>query len=167
MSTFSYRGLGFIKHGPPTDPKAIAKLEKKLGARFPEDYRQFLLAMDGGVAEDYRGLLVSVREQPKMQDILEFYTVSQDQGHDILGELVGYDFNQRVPDFIIPIGRFIGDYMLCISLRKEDYGRMYIWAPRELWNTEDEVLIKFERDLFFLANSFNEFLDKLQPIAEE
>jgi len=167
MSDFSYRGIGFRKHGPPTDPKAITKLEKKLEARFPDDYRQFLLTMDGGVPERYWGLVVSVYNEPITEKLIEFYTVARGQENDILGALVGYDFNQRVPDLIIPIGRFFADYMPCISLRKEDYGRMYIWAPLELWNTEDEVLVQSEEELFFLANSFNEFLDKLQPIAEE
>ena len=163
MTDFSYRGINFRTHGPAANPTDIATMEQELGARLPNDFRQFLFASDGGMIESNRGVLVSIRKQtPRLIEFLCFYELKE-----IPIALRGYDFIQRVPDLIIPLGRFTNDCMPCVSLREKDYGHIYIWAPRELWNTEDEVLVQTKRDIFFLANSFNAFLDLLQPIPEE
>jgi hypothetical protein len=168
MNDVSYRGLGFTDYQPPVNAEVLAQFENKIGARCPEDYRQFLLTLDGGSTEPKKGTSLSIRgKAPRSREILEFFCVKDRIGHTIDNALDGYDFNVRVPNLIIPIGRFIGDYMPCISLRTKDYGHIYVWGPMSLWEDEAEEYEQSEDDLFFLANSFNEFLDMLKPLPED
>lgn len=168
MADVSYRGIEFREQQPPVDPKVLAMFEKEIGSRFPHDYRQFLFTVDGGATEPGRGVFASIRESsPIFQEILEFFCVRSDADNSIELALSGYHFNRRVPSLIIPIGRFIGDYMPCISLRTQDYGHIYVWGPMSLWDDEVDEYEQSEKDLFFLAKSFDEFLDMLEPLPEE
>src|SRR6266478_8116519 len=42
--------------GPPLTPEQISTFEKELGGRIPDDYKQFLLAHNGGFCEPMLGL---------------------------------------------------------------------------------------------------------------
>lgn len=163
MADFFYREVPFREHGQPASPAQIAKLEEELDAKFPDDYRRFLLTLDGGVVERNRGVVVSfLKKELRDQQFVSFWNLNE-----IPIDQRGYDFIKRVPNLIIPIGRFAIDYRACISLREQDYGVIYLWAPRQLWNTEDEELVQTEKELHFLAKSFNAFLDLFQLLSED
>jgi hypothetical protein len=54
----------------------------------------------------------------------------------------------------IPFGFDVGDWIYCICLKEDRYGQVYLMRTDEI--EEDEAFI-------FVANSFEEFIDGLQP----
>jgi hypothetical protein len=153
----------------PTDEIAIASFEKLIGVPVPADYREFLVKHNGGTVlpdcffvygcstGDYHTLqyLCGVRPNSGGNLVSEFET-----------------FHDRIPFEFIPIGYNPGSDLLLLAVRGKDYGRIFYWdssdkKPSELpddheW-TEQELSYSIYRNVHFVAGSFTEFLQNLQP----
>ena len=103
-----------------------------------------------------------------MRRVLCIYGVGPNTSWAITEELDSYAFMERVPHLIVPLGSLVHGYRLCIALRPNDYGYIYMWAPLHLWPTEEDgPNEQNEEDLFLIAKSFEEFLAMLKPIADD
>lgn len=152
-----YRGLIFDDTREGATDAAIEQLEADLGARLPDDYRQFLKTCNGGYV-DY-DVLATMANGDK--ELLSFALYGLDAAE-------GYESNpfelaqlRKDPDFpttgLLPIGRDGGASILLLDLRdgRQDVAAMVAglpaWAGRRQQGNEYVVL----------ADSFNGYLDAL------
>jgi hypothetical protein len=168
MDTHIYKNLEFSKWDPPATAEQIAESEIKLGGTFPDDYREFLRDINGGlILTDPSFLATDHGSEPEVWTLKRLLGIDPCEFWSISSERFAYDFNERVPNLIIPIGILAASYRICLSLRKKDYGHIYMWGPRHLWPFDDDLPNKKNmKDLFFIAKSFTEFLALLKPLSD-
>ena len=95
-----------------------------------------------------------------------WYSVNPDDADDyVVSRLSEFNFNRRVPGHLLPIGANLFEQRICLSLQKENYGRIYLWAPFEEWIDELE-LAATEEDLYLMADSFEELLIRYEKPDE-
>jgi hypothetical protein len=139
-----------------TTPAAIEEIEHRFDLNFPELYKQFLLARNGGRPElpafSISGLAMnpigSVNFFFGIAPQLEVYDLRQ-----LLQRFVG-----RIPVGIVPIGENGGVDYICLDLRNGGE-RVVFWDHGHFWSTGEWR----ENDLYLIANSFEEFLKSLRP----
>lgn len=126
----------------------IHSAENQMGITFPKPYIDFLLSHNGGdMSRNLPNRKIFIRDFLHLNE-------SDDsiQGiFSVVSEIFG-----GIKDWL-PFGFDFGDWIFCICLKKEKYGQIYLMRTDEI--EEDEA---FE----FIANSFEEFIDSLQPESE-
>ena len=164
---------------PCTSP-TIQEFETRIGRRFPEDYRAFLLTCNGGwpeggdtfvVSEEYgpgdvqhflglglRGRRVPATAVPfalAKTDTIELECMDLSYTWDIVG--------RRLPEGMVPIADEACGDLVCLCLHEADYGAVYYWDhEREAsYGGPPDYL-----DMPRVAGSFAEFLDMLLPEEE-
>jgi cell wall assembly regulator SMI1 len=157
-----YRGLILDDTREGAPERAISQLETSLGARLPEDYRQFLQTCNGATVE--YDVLATMSNGDK--ELLSFllYGLDPDETY----ESNPYELEQlrRQPGFpatgLLPIGRDGGASVLLLDLRegRQDVGAMVAGLPAWTGRRQqgDEYVV--------LADSFNAYLDLLHLSQE-
>lgn len=155
---------------PPAPNAALAAFESVIGCRLPEDYRQFLIACNGGYVG---GSLWYCGPTPDGDDAdagvhhvggfrVESYfslTWSRDcyQGSEV-----------RIPLELLWIMDDPFGNAICIGLVGENRGRMFFWDHELELDPEDwDGSIGTAENITLLANSFTEFVDGLRPSDDE
>jgi hypothetical protein len=144
----------FKRVNPPIDAQAVDEFERYLGMSLPADYRRFLLEHNGGV--------------PKPNKFRINLEGGEDSVHLFLGLLsststvslqtFARNRSRDMPLSVIPIAIDPGYHLLCMSIKKPDYGSIYFWNA-DLAATDSEI--PSYANLFLLSDSFNEFLSTL------
>lgn len=136
----------------------IQKIEKDFQIILPLDYKHFLLEKNGGLPKKNTFNLNNYEEKCEI-----FFSI--DDGittykHLTLEEqwtdLVKLSY---LPDDLYPMGRDGGGNYICISLKGENYGKIYFY-DHEVDNENDDGSLNRE-NLYLIANNFIEFLEKL------
>src|SRR5262249_61445550 len=87
-------------HVGPLTEERLAKLEAKLDARLPRDYRAFLLEYNGGRPDRQRFLFTGENYNGEEQEsILEWFFAVHDQPYDEEGEWDPSSDDHFMPDF--------------------------------------------------------------------
>ena len=157
-----YRGLMLDDTREGASEQAISQLEALLGARLPDDYRQFLKVCNGGTV-DY-DVLATMSNGDKELLSFSLYGLQPGEGY----ESNPYELEQlrKRPDFpatgVLPIGRDGGASLLLLDLRegRQDVGAMVAGLPAWTGRRQqgDEYVV--------LADSFNAYLDMLHLSQE-
>ncbi len=94
-----------------------------------------------------------------------FYGTSDNEYSDI--EAVYQSYIDRLPSKCVPLADPDYGNQICISLNDENYGKIFFW-DHETMDTEkgEDCMLRFE-DMELLADSFDEFLDKILPSPYE
>lgn len=127
-------------------PSELDALELRLGVSLPQQYREFLLAQNGGRPDlpDF--------DVPNWGESIAntFYGVGIGGSYDVEEAIDALD--DVIPiDRVIPIGDDPGGNQICIGIRGEYFGKIYFWVHDEM--DEDEV-----RPLIEIAPSFEAFV---------
>ncbi|NPC92657.1 SMI1/KNR4 family protein [Bacillus sp. WMMC1349] len=112
---------------------------------FPIDYREFLLAYNGGYPTPGT---YKISDELSESILNIFYGIGSmydnlEKKFDIFDEILEIGF--------IPIADDPSGNQICIGISKEYFGQIYHW-------THDEEQDGME-NMYFLSNNFNEFLD--------
>ncbi|HEV7369455.1 SMI1/KNR4 family protein [Arenibaculum sp.] len=133
------------------DEARLADFEADLGFTLPEDYRDFLLAHNGGTPVP--STFVSAREG---EDRIEsLYGLHDGPDHLRLDEMWGI-YRRRLPRGVLPVGDDPFGNAICIALAGRHRGRIYFWDHER--EPEDDP---FEA-LTALADGFTAFLASLR-----
>jgi cell wall assembly regulator SMI1 len=131
----------------------IEKVERDYNIRLPQDYRDFLLEHNGGVPQpDTFDLLLAGK--PSSSDVRRFLGIGG-ASQDSLETQRKLDTNHVMPDSLLPIAYDSGGSVICLSVREADYGKVYFW------DNQDVDLSDPYRNVYYVANSFTEFLNSL------
>lgn len=123
-------------------------LEKKIGNQLPRDYRDFL--------KRYNRSTISgnmVEKDDVKFSISYFFGFSDEKNIDITNQIAIYA--NRIPSTMMPIAMAGGGNLVCIELPN---GTAYYWDHESEGDSNEENI-----GMHFLANSFTNFFDMIQP----
>ncbi len=169
------------KQAIPNDESRIAEVEKTIGVRLPEDYRQYLLMANGvqPYISGYEDCDVFVRiiwpdnapgkvtgEEKLLADpgrLLENWP-SENSGYtnDLRYILANIE---RVPKDFIAIWDNPGRSLFLLGIRKHNFGKVF-FQDLDLWKLQSNGNA-VEESLAFVANTFTEFLQILEPAPDD
>ena len=133
----------------------IAAFEQRLGAVLPADYRDFLLATNGGQPEPLLGFEFSETTGDESGSLIRYFLCLLPANHplSIIEMLFGLDYQGRLVSGYVPIGEDpLGNYVL-LSTLPHDYGHVYFWDHEE--EDEDEASMC---NMSLIAPSFTAFM---------
>jgi hypothetical protein len=174
--------------GGKSTPEDIARAEAALQVTFPTEYREFLREWNGVrfqaqefncptavyVAQPLESHLTHAASwhvkrqtlQHRLGEVSVLYGVTADVGDDhLVGAGDGYAFNRWCSPNLIPIGEMGYDLgRICLSVSGQDMGHIYSWIhPDEI--PIPGVNCPTTRDLGWVAPTFRDFWDVLEPIS--
>jgi hypothetical protein len=130
--------------GPEIAEADLVAFESQIGCRLPDDYRQFLMAANGGTVEDDRFCscdfcivcIGGLRDEEHLSLVAnrDCYQLSED----------------RIPKDLLWIMEDAFGNAVCIGISGERRGRIYFWEHES-------------QDTSLLANSFTDFLAGITP----
>ncbi|WP_112196280.1 SMI1/KNR4 family protein [Pseudomonas sp. LG1E9] len=157
-----YRGLIFDDTREGASDQALAQLEATLGARLPDDYRQFLKTCNGATV-DYDVLATMSNGDKELLSFLLYGLAPSETYESNPFELEQLRQQSGFPATgLLPIGRDGGASVLLLDLRdgRQDVGAMVAGLPAWTGRRQqgDEYVV--------LADSFNAYLDLLHLSQE-
>ena len=146
--------------GPPITASNLKALEQRLGAPLPPDYSAFLLHYNGGSptpdgvpVEGWAdgGPILEVRE-------LYRYRLQPRDADDLLWN--AECFAGRIPEGLLPIGANSFGDQICLWITGKDRGAVV------LWDHEAEHKPPSRRNIYAVASSFSEFLERIDEYPD-
>lgn len=147
--------LQFETPSGPCDPILLEKLESKVSASLPTEYRQFLLRVDGG-RPNKRLYPFVLRGRPSVGGVRQFFCLHDDKNWNIFDEIEQY--RDRVPKSLLPIACDDGGNLTCIGISARERGKVFFWDHD--WEAERGDEPWFE-NIWFVADNFDTFLEIL------
>ena len=150
----------FEKTFEPLSLDVVKALEQAWGMKFPKEYREFLLTVNGGAPKktDF-----DIKDINNYSIVRCFFGLVPDRDFNFLYYLYRI-YADRIPRNTLPVGDTISGNLILLSIRGQDYGKVYFWDHNhEVPNGQDPDY----SNVSFLANSFGEFLNSLHPPREE
>ena len=143
------------------DEEKFRSFAKKYSLNFPESYIEFLRRnndseMESNIIEGTEELGIYVRY---------FYGTTDNDYSDI--EMVYKNYIMRMPSKCIPIADADFGNEICMSLKDENYGKIYFWDHESMDTDYDEKCNLTFEDMIPLADSFENLLDKIIPFDVE
>lgn len=150
--------------GPPLTSEAISRFEQETKRPIPEPYKALLLRVNGGQLP--RTATVFQYRLPTGRDVEGALRalLSIDASHefrDLRRHLELYVVPARIPIDLYPVGTDYGGNLVLMGGGGPRLGRIYFWE-HELEALEDEP--PTERNIFFLAENLESFLEGLKPL---
>jgi cell wall assembly regulator SMI1 len=151
------------KHGvkltidePATDETRVAALERQIGRRLPEDYREFMLRHNGGRPKP-DGFEFALRKGADASSAVEWFLSLHDGEHSNLERTIRF-MRGRFPPDTMPIASDAFGNKVLLGLDGKIRGKVYFWDhEREPDGDADWSNI----DL--VADSFDSFMSGLKP----
>lgn len=140
-------------HGK-TKIATLEKFEAVLGSKLPSDYRQFLLAFNGGRPENNEFAIPDIKNTAGVD--LFYGLLENPEWGDLLSRRAA--LIDRVPKDDLPIGDASCGNVVCLSLQPATFGQVFFW-DHEL--EADEGQQPTFSNLFLVGNSFDDFFTKL------
>ncbi len=149
------QGVIVRAHTQATDEAAIAAFEASRGFRLPSEYREFLLATNGGKPEPC-AFQLALRSGPYTDSIVHWFLGLGDTMAASLESFAAL-MAGRMPAELLPIAPDPGGNLVCLGVKGDVRGKVYFWdhererTPAD-WSNVDLV-----------ADSFDAFLRGLTP----
>lgn len=137
------------------DDKRLILFERKIGARLPEEYRQFLIEHNGGKPSpcDFK-----ISETEGEDSLHHFYGLHSGPSYLNL-EQAYKNHKGRVPTTMIPFADDPAGNAICIGIGGNDTGKIFFW-DHELEVEEDDNEPSCQ-NITEISNSFSGFLNAL------
>jgi cell wall assembly regulator SMI1 len=146
----------------PLSEERLREVERDIGLNFPEQYRRFLLAHNGGTPVpavfDYK-----IEKGAYTDSIVDWFLAIYDGEHDNFEDSVQvYKSREpRIPNNFIPIAHDPGGNLICISASGGDLGAVYFWDHER---EADRGETPSYANVHLIADSFDEFLAGLRDL---
>jgi SMI1-KNR4 cell-wall len=160
----------------------------RLFVTLPADYKHFLSETNGGFADEFKYtfktgvpfITKDVNNPSRTDCVIEFFGIcatgneSDESPKNLLETIEEYESEAFLPSGIIPIACCIQSSLVCISLRKDDFGQIYYWdrywkypwcsdffyakidAVSAIYNNADEILGNPENEQYqAVSDAFN------------
>lgn len=168
--------LTFVTNHLPATQTEVDKFEARVGERLPNDYREFLLTVNGGAPQNVYDLFCAAKWPEKTPpDDLEtvginyFYTLEKKDPTDGLDLYFSLEtlveISTRIPANTVAIANDQGSNQYIMSLNSSDFGHVYIWI-QDLENPDDDTEPDY-RNVAHVADSFTNFLSCFKPYEDE
>jgi cell wall assembly regulator SMI1 len=156
-------GLNFEEKGRNLSEKALVAFEKKVGTQLPNDYRDFLRRVNGGIL--VKEMVFPIKGEESDSVIDGFYTLakSSDEFETIADALETFVLEKRMPAWFLPVAADVFGNQICLSLAEADFGTVYFWNHEQ----EPETVTEQFDNVHLVSPSFREFLALLHPVEED
>lgn len=133
----------------------ILKAEQEMQTMIPKEYRKFLKKHKDGHPSPYNFIRpLDKNNIGKVQDsISRFYGL--EGTYNIVW--VYKEYKDRMPSEMFPIAE-VGGCRICLGREGNNKGKVYFWDSEE---ENPEITQPYYDNLYFIANSFEEFLKSL------
>lgn len=152
-----YQGVDFTGSLRRVTAAAIRKVEKELGVAFPDDYRAFLLAVNGGVPTPHEFDMARPGRPGERICVDFFYGVAATRRrNDLLyeqQEIIGR--TDTLPKGFVTIGFDPGAAPYCISTTGKKSGAIYFYDPDGFLDPGKSP------KLYLAARNFSDLLERL------
>jgi hypothetical protein len=143
-------------NGGTASLELLAAFEKAIGARLPEEFQAFVLSTNGGTPSPDTYVVNDGEEE--WESNVFFYGL-QTGSQSLYSLPTNYEeYVGRIPSGLIPIGNDYGGNLICISIRKEDYGQIF-FSHHDYFTYDDEE--PTDDGTHYLAPSFSTFFNNL------
>lgn len=133
----------------------LQQLEWLLQLRLPEDYRDFLLATNGGQVEGYWAFELAANDGSMLS---QFYRLKDKSPSTSTLAYMRQLYAERMPRGLLVIGCDPGGGKICLGYAGPLAGRVWFWDPG--MDFDDTVPGSFE-NFHEMAGSFTQFLSSL------
>jgi hypothetical protein len=132
---------------PPTSEAAVAAFEAARGIRLPDEYREFLLATNGGRPEPAEFRLARRSGPYTDSAVHRFLSLGDTEAPSL--ERMTQILAPRVPPELQPIASDPGGNYVCIGVAGDGRGKIYFWdqdrAPEPAdWSGVDLIADSFD-----------------------
>ena len=139
---------------PPLSAQRVKQVEKKYGIKLPLQYRNFLLAHNGGqpIPNEFH---FKKKQGQYTDSIVDWFLAIYEGENDNFEEYYDtYKIDEnRIPENLVPIAHDPGGNLICISVSGDDEGAVFFWDHE---HEEDGD------NIHLIADSFDEFLSGLK-----
>jgi cell wall assembly regulator SMI1 len=125
----------------------LAEFEKKIGTRFPEDFRESFIKSNG---IELSASTFKISAEQGASRVHEVYKRNLENQWNV--------FKNRIPYTIIPFASDPFGNQLCIGVTGDEKGKVYFW-DHEMEGEEDEQ--PYYENVYKIAESFQDFLSGL------
>jgi hypothetical protein len=142
------------------DDDAVKQLERVTKHQLPSDYLEFVKSYGVTGFKDYATAQISKSSGKQNVIVSVFYGIGKGDDYDVLTDYEDLVDDNRIPTRMIPIAGTPGTSYFLLSLSGDDNGKVYFWDQ-----TEEATVLgsePSEDNLYFVANSFEDFLMNLQ-----
>ena len=140
--------------------EALQNAEKIIGVKLPEDYRTFLLTHNGGRPEPDMGFKFKHPIRQFDESMIHFfYSINDGKGSNLIKEYKKH--TPYMPDDMLIIANDPGSGLIVLGIRGERREKVYFWMQ------EFDEGLHYDAEctnFAIVADSFNEFLEKLYPV---
>lgn len=159
------RWIPMTETGPRVTPDDVRRYERELGHDLPEDYRQFLVDVNGGQPALERSVFQFRKDRSILNNLLSLN--DPDEGNDLatVQRLSVYSANE-LPKNALTIGYDAGGSRIVLILAGPHRGQVWfldLGNPRPT-GLNPRVEWFDRRDVWKLADSFVEFMASLKPL---
>jgi hypothetical protein len=173
---------GILTFASPMTEEELAAIERSLGERLPEDFRDFLRTYGDAMFEAltfFRPVRSSsISSSPFGRSrILEGGAFSHFYGSSAAKQSLAESitlYKGRMPDTIIPIGDEGGGNQICLGIKGDERGKVYYWDHENTWSElryrehfgkPMPPEFKFQ-NVYLVAESFEDFIRRLEVYAK-
>jgi cell wall assembly regulator SMI1 len=136
----------------PATEEQVAALEARFEAKLPSAYREFLIEYNGGRPRPDRFKVTNTITGRTQDDVVAWFKSLDPESPECIHETLDI-LGERLAPGLVPFARDPGGNHLCLSLRKQDYGKVYFWDHECISDDEAEP-----NPTYPLADSFESFL---------
>lgn len=139
----------------------VRNVEQLIGARLPEDYREFLLRYGSDHAYFNQTVAISHPAHPDGFFGIDHFLGAVPRENSYCYDLLARYAEDRsiLPDGVLTIADDGGGNFICLAVSGENRGRIYYWDHEEA----EQGIVPTYQFLQPLADSFDEFLGKFSP----
>jgi hypothetical protein len=140
----------------------IQDFEQKIGTSLPPEYRNFLLKYNGG-----RPTLYIFPETKDLYPLAlsDLFGLNTEKDYDnLLHKIDIYD--GRIHPSFISIGDDPGGDQFVLGIRGKFKGKVYYWDHNSELENDEFTENELPENMYLLADSFDEFIDKLEEDTE-
>ncbi|MBW8808833.1 MAG: SMI1/KNR4 family protein [Lysobacter sp.] len=167
----------------PLDPFAIRQLERRIGFELPQDYRDFLVRLGGGL--DFKEEVASepLRDRPEYLHAADTGLANPTFAGSIVATFFGADerlpahlgfdwalrnYEGRLPDRSLPVATDGAGNLVCLIDARERRPGYYWWDHENEWDQSDyrqqtgkamPAEAKYQ-NVYFIAESFSRLLQR-------
>jgi hypothetical protein len=151
---------------------AVQRFEHQLGHDLPEDYRRFLLEVNGGRTARSHRVFVMQRRAGRQRDetVLNslFSLDDPDDSRDLATAQKHYNPDAKLPDGLLEIGYDGMGGRIVLSLLAPHRGEVWYLDTEDARPTGSNPRVEWfdRRDVWKLAASFTEFMANLRPLED-
>jgi hypothetical protein len=153
--------------GPRVTAADVERFERELGHELPEDYRQFLVDVNGGQPAIERAVFRLRKDRTILNNLLSLN--DPDEGNDLATNqrLSGHPRND-LPRDAMTIGYDAGGSRIVLILAGPHRGEVWFLDLGNQRSTGSNPRVEWfdRRDVWKLADSFAEFMAGLRPLDD-